>query len=58
MQETVTRWVKMMERPFKQYKFEDCERFSDDGRNPYYEGFIDGCMDADNSRETCERFIE
>jgi hypothetical protein len=24
----------------------------------YYEGFIDGCMDAGNSRETCERFVE
>jgi len=24
----------------------------------YYEGFIDGCMDADNSRETCEQFTD
>ena len=22
---------------------------------PYYDGFIEGCMDADNSRETCEQ---
>jgi hypothetical protein len=32
--------------------------YLEDGEVRYYEGFIDGCMDADNSRETCERFIE
>jgi hypothetical protein len=24
----------------------------------YTEGFIDGCIDADNTRETCERFTD
>jgi hypothetical protein len=24
----------------------------------YYEEFIDGCVDADNSREICDRFAE
>jgi hypothetical protein len=26
--------------------------------NPYYKGFIDGCKDAGNSEETCERFSD
>lgn len=40
--------------------FNHCDRpfYLDDGENKYYEGWIDGCIDADNSRETCERFIE
>ncbi|MGA7367784.1 MAG: hypothetical protein WBX01_01555 [Nitrososphaeraceae archaeon] len=40
--------------------YDHCSRsfYLEDGENRYYEGFIDGCIDADNSRETCERFIE
>ena len=48
-------------RPFKQYKFEDCEgeRFKKDGKNQYYEGFIDGCKSVEgNTEEICERNIE
>ena len=32
--------------------------YLEDGENRYYEGFIEGCMDADNSREVCEAFTD
>jgi hypothetical protein len=40
--------------------FDHCDRpyYRDDGKNQYYEGFIDGCVDADNSREICDRFAD
>jgi hypothetical protein len=37
--------------PFSQELYEFCEQYGDE----YYDGFIDGCMSADNSREVCEQ---
>jgi hypothetical protein len=40
--------------PFDQNRYSGCgdEQGGDDA---YYDGFIEGCMDADNSREVCEQ---
>lgn len=43
--------------------FDHCDRpyFNPSGEhddNPYYKGFIDGCKDAGNTEETCERFTD
>jgi hypothetical protein len=35
---------------FSQELYEFCEEYGDE----YYGGFINGCMDAGNSREVCE----
>ena len=32
-----------------------CRQFTDDQGNPYYTGFIDGCMSVDgNTMDVCE----
>lgn len=38
--------------PFSQELYETCEEIGAGDR--YYDGFLEGCMDADNSREVCE----
>jgi hypothetical protein len=44
-----------MDKPFEVNTNKMCERFSDDGKNPYYEGFIDGCKSVEgNTEEICE----
>lgn len=40
--------------PFNQDKNNEC-RFID---NQYYKGFIDGCIDAGNTKEICEYFTD
>lgn len=43
--------------PFRSGNYDSCERFRDDydGKNPYYDGFIDGCKSVvGNSNEICE----
>jgi hypothetical protein len=40
--------------PFNPDTFDHCAD-EDGGDQSYYDGFIDGCMDADNSREVCEQ---
>jgi hypothetical protein len=35
---------------FSQELYEFCEEYGDE----YYDGFINGCMDAGNSRDVCE----
>jgi hypothetical protein len=43
--------------PFDGGNYDSCERFRDDnnGKNPYYEGFIDGCKSVEgNTEEICE----
>ena len=47
--------------PFHPETFRHCEKFNDSGdyeKNPYYKGFIKGCTESGNDRDTCERFIE
>jgi hypothetical protein len=39
--------------PFSQELYETCKEVG--GGDAYYQGFIEGCMDADNSREVCEQ---
>lgn len=45
------------DKPFQRGNYDSCERFRsayDDGKNPYYEGFIDGCISIkDNNEEIC-----
>lgn len=38
----------------------DCERFTDEwaGKNPYYDGWIQGCKAAVNTEEICETFTD
>ena len=36
---------------FSQELYEFCEEYGDE----YYDGFINGCMDAGNSRDVCEQ---
>jgi hypothetical protein len=38
--------------PFSQELYETCQEIG--GGDEYYDAFIEGCMDADNSREVCE----
>jgi hypothetical protein len=38
---------------FNQGLYETCQGIG--GGDEYYDGFIEGCMDADNSREVCEQ---
>ena len=43
--------------PFDRGNYDSCERFrsDNDGKNPYYEGFIDGCRSVEgNTEEICE----
>jgi hypothetical protein len=40
--------------PFNHDTYDDCAD-EDGGDRVYYDGFIDGCMDADNSRDVCEQ---
>lgn len=54
------------EKPFQRGNYDACDRFRnafgdereayDGGKNPYYEGFIDGCKSVEgNTEEVCER---
>ncbi len=38
--------------PFSQELYNTCKEIG--AGEEYYDGFIEGCMDADNSREVCE----
>jgi hypothetical protein len=43
--------------PFDGGNYDSCEKFreSNEGKNPYYEGFIDGCKSVEgNTEEICE----
>lgn len=40
--------------PFNHDTYDHCAD-EEGGDQAYYEGFIDGCMDADNSRDVCEQ---
>jgi hypothetical protein len=47
--------------PFTTSAFRNCEKFNPTGDyddNPYYKGFIKGCMDDGNTKETCETFTD
>jgi hypothetical protein len=39
--------------PFSQDLYNTCQGIG--AGDEYYDGFIEGCMDADNSREVCEQ---
>jgi hypothetical protein len=39
--------------PFSQELYNTCKEIG--AGDAYYDAFIEGCMDADNSRETCEQ---
>jgi hypothetical protein len=43
--------------PFSSDRYEECD-FDYLEVNPYYDAFINGCKNAGNSEETCERFID
>lgn len=43
-----------LEKPIDQDRNEECE----DKGNQYYRGWLAGCVDAGNTRETCERFTD
>lgn len=43
--------------PFDRGNYDPCERFRDEynGKNPYYEGFVDGCRSVEgNTEKICE----
>ena len=40
--------------PFSQPTYDHCGD-EEGGDVPYYNGFIEGCMDANNSRDVCEQ---
>ncbi len=40
--------------PFNPDTYNHCAN-EDGGDQAYYDGFIDGCMDEDNSRDVCEQ---
>jgi hypothetical protein len=40
--------------PFNHDTFDHCAD-EDGGDQAYYDGFIDGCLDANNSRDVCEQ---
>jgi hypothetical protein len=40
---------------FEHNKFRQCEALSE---STYFEAFINGCIDAGNTRETCEEFTD
>jgi hypothetical protein len=45
------------DKPFQRGNYDSCERFREDydGKNPYYECFIDGCKSIErNKEEICE----
>lgn len=45
------------DRPFSDSAYEECGDFGD-GAQKYYKGFIDGCIDAGNTKDTCETFTD
>lgn len=44
--------------PFSRDRYEECNNFDYLEVNPYYDAFINGCQDAGNLEEICERFTD